>query len=106
MSRGIVPYLVGLHNLAPKCKECGEIREYWDDELCVKCRKKKESERMTEERPIDMIVKQIETLLASMPYDTTLNDVELWGEIYNNKSSLLEGLKRGISVERILRVIR
>lgn len=60
----------------------------------------------TEERPIDEIVKQIETLLASMPYDTALNDEELWAEIYNNKSFLLEGLKKGISVERILRVIR
>lgn len=61
---------------------------------------------MTEERPIDKIVKQIETLLAGMPYDTTLNDEELWGEIYNNKAFLLEGLKKGISVERIFRVVR
>lgn len=61
---------------------------------------------MTEERPIDEIVKQIETLLASMPYDVNLDDNELWVEIYNNKSFLLEGLKRGISVERILRVVR
>ena len=61
---------------------------------------------MTEERPIDMIVKQIETLLAGMPYDTSLDDEELRGEIYNNKSVLLEGLRKGISVERILRVVR
>ena len=61
---------------------------------------------MTDERPIDKIVKQIETLLAGMPYDITLDDNELWGEIYNNKSFLLEGLRKGISVERILRVIR
>lgn len=25
----------------PSEEECGEMREYWDDELCVKCRKKK-----------------------------------------------------------------
>ena len=61
---------------------------------------------MTEERPIDKIVKQIETLLAGMPYDTTLDDEELWSEIYKNKSFLLEGLKEGISVERIFRVVR
>lgn len=61
---------------------------------------------MTGERPIDKIVKQIETLIASMPYDTTLDDNELWVEIYNNKSFLLEGLRKGISVERILRVVR
>ncbi len=78
--------------------------------ICEGCERyedwRRESERMTEERPIDKIVKQIETLLASMPYDATLNDEELWGEIYNNKMFLLEGLKKGISVERILRVIR
>lgn len=61
---------------------------------------------MTEERPIDMIVKQIETLIAGMPYDTTLNDEELRGEIYRNKSFLLEGLKKGISEDRIFRVVR
>lgn len=61
---------------------------------------------MTEERSIDMIVKQIETLIAGMPYDTTLNDEELWGEIYRNKSFLLEGLKKGISEDRIFRVVR
>lgn len=61
---------------------------------------------MTGERPIDKIVKQVETLIAGMPYDTTLDDNELWVEIYNNKSFLLEGLRKGISVERILRVVR
>ena len=61
---------------------------------------------MTGERPIDKIVKQIETLIASMPYDTTLDDNELWVEIYNNKSFLLEGLRKGISIERRLSVIR
>lgn len=61
---------------------------------------------MTEERPIDKIVKQIETLLAGMPYNTTLDDEELWNEIYKNKSFLLEGLKEGISVDRIFRVVR
>lgn len=61
---------------------------------------------MTEERPIDKIVKQIETLLAGMPYDTDLDDEELWSEIYKNKSFLLEGLKEGISVDRIFRVVR
>lgn len=63
-------------------------------------------ERMTEERTIDMIVKQIETLLAGMPYDTDLDDEELRCEIYRNKSFLLEGLKKGISEERIFRVVR
>jgi RecJ-like exonuclease len=38
----IEPFIKGLYNVAPKCKECGDMREYWDDELCVKCRKKKE----------------------------------------------------------------
>lgn len=61
---------------------------------------------MTEERPIDKIVKQIETLLASMPYDTTLDDEELRSEIYRNKSFLLEGLKKGISEERIFGVVK
>ena len=61
---------------------------------------------MTEERPIDEIVKQIETLIAGMPYDTTLNDEELWSEIYKNKLFLLEGLRKGISEERIFRVVR
>ena len=61
---------------------------------------------MTEERSIDKIVKQIETLIASMPYDVNLDDEELRGEIYNNKSFLLEGLKKGISEERIFRVVR
>ncbi len=61
---------------------------------------------MTEERPIDKIVKQIETIIASMPYDITLNNEELCDEIHKNKSFLLEGLRRGISVERILRVVR
>lgn len=61
---------------------------------------------MTEERPIDEIVKQIETLIASMPYDITLDDDELRNEICKNKSFLLEGLRRGISVDRIFRVIR
>lgn len=61
---------------------------------------------MTEERPIDTIVKQIETLIASMPYDINLDDVALWDEIHKNKSFLLEGLWRGISEERILRVVR
>lgn len=62
--------------------------------------------RMTEERPIDKIVKQIETLIAGMPYDADLDDEELRSEIYRNKSFLLEGLKEGISVERIFRVVR
>lgn len=61
---------------------------------------------MTEERPIDEIVKQIETLIASMPYDANLDDEELRSEIYKNKSFLLEGLKKGISEERIFRVVR
>lgn len=61
---------------------------------------------MTEERSIDKIVKQIETLIASMPYDVNLDDEELRGEIYKNKSFLLEGLKKGISEERIFRVVR
>ena len=61
---------------------------------------------MTEERPIDKIVKQIETLIASMPYDANLDDEELRSEIYKNKSFLLEGLKKGISEERIFRVVR
>ena len=66
----------------------------------------REGERMTDERPIDTIVKQIETLLASMPYDTTLNTDELWSEVYKNKLFLLKGLEKGISVDRIIRVIR
>ena len=61
---------------------------------------------MTEERPIDKIVTQIETLIAGMPYDTALNDEELWDEIHKNKSFLLEGLRRGISEDRIFRVVR
>ena len=61
---------------------------------------------MTEERPIDKIVKQIETLIAGMPYDGDLDDEELRSEIYKNKSFLLEGLKKGISEERIFRVVR
>ena len=61
---------------------------------------------MTEERPIDKIVKQIETLIAGMPYDANLDDEELRSEIYKNKSFLLEGLKKGISEERIFRVVR
>lgn len=61
---------------------------------------------MTEERPIDKIVKQIETLIAGMPYDANLDDEELLGEIYRNKMFLLEGLKKGISEERIFRVVR
>ena len=61
---------------------------------------------MTDERPIDMIVKQIETLIAGMPYDTALNDEELRGEIYRNKSFLLEGLRKGISEDRIFKVVR
>lgn len=61
---------------------------------------------MTEERPIDKIVKQIETLIAGMPYDVDLDDDELLSEIYKNKSFLLEGLKKGISEERIFRVVR
>lgn len=61
---------------------------------------------MTEERPIDKIVKQIETLLASMPYDSNLDDGVLWDEIHKNKLFLLEGLRRGISEERIFRVVR
>lgn len=46
MSEGFEPFIKGLYDAAPKCKECGEMREYWDDELCVKCRKKKEAEGM------------------------------------------------------------
>lgn len=61
---------------------------------------------MTEERPIDNVVKQIETLIAGMPYDVNLDDDELRIEIYKNKSFLLEGLKKGISEERIFRVLR
>ena len=61
---------------------------------------------MIEERPIDKIVKQIETLIAGMPYDGDLDDDELRSEIYKNKSFLLEGLKKGISEERIFRVVR
>lgn len=61
---------------------------------------------MTEERPIDKIVKQIETLIAGMPYNTNLNDEELWGGIHRNKSFLLEGLKKGISEDRVFRVVR
>ncbi len=49
MVGSIEPFIRGLYNVAPKCIECGEIRQYWDDELCVKCRKKKESERMIED---------------------------------------------------------
>lgn len=61
---------------------------------------------MPEERPIDKIVKQIETLIAGMPYNTNLDDEELWSEIHRNKSFLLEGLKKGISEDRIFRVVR
>lgn len=61
---------------------------------------------MSEERPIDKIVKQIETLIAGMPYDPNLDDEELRGEIYRNKSFLLEGLKKGISEDRIFKVVR
>lgn len=61
---------------------------------------------MTEERPIDKIVKQIETLIAGMPYDVNLDDDELRSEIYKNKLFLLEGLRKGISEERIFRVVR
>ncbi len=78
--------------------------------ICEGCERyedwRKESERMTEERPIDKIVKQIETLIAGMPYDVDLDDEELRSEIYKNKSFLLEGLKKGISEERIFRVVR
>lgn len=61
---------------------------------------------MSEERPIDKIVKQIETLIAGMPYDPNLDDEELRSEIYRNKSFLLEGLKKGISEDRIFKVVR
>ena len=44
MVGSIEPFIRGLYNVAPKCIECGEMREYWDDELCVKCRRKKEQE--------------------------------------------------------------
>ncbi len=38
MVGSIEPFIRGLYNVAPKCKKCGEIRQYWGDELCVKCR--------------------------------------------------------------------
>lgn len=65
-----------------------------------------ERDGMTEERLIDKIVKQLETLIAGLPYDANLDDNELWAEIYNNKMSLLEVLKKRIIVERILRAVR
>lgn len=78
--------------------------------ICEGCERyedwRKERDGMTEERPIDRIVKQIETLIASMPYDANLDDEELLSEIRKNKSFLLEGLKKGISEERIFRVVR
>ena len=50
MVGSIEPFIRGLYNVAPKCIECGEIRQYWDDELCVKCRRKKEQEEERNER--------------------------------------------------------
>ena len=40
MSSGFLPFIEGLYNAAPKCRKCGEMREFWDDELCIRCRKK------------------------------------------------------------------
>lgn len=51
MVGSIEPFIKGLYNVAPKCKECGDMREYWDDELCIKCRKKKENEEMIDFKP-------------------------------------------------------
>ena len=70
MSEGFEPFIKGLYDAAPKCKKCGEPREYWDDKLCTKCR----TQEFTKERfgrcPLPLLSKkQIEEIRKEMQSD-------------------------------------
>lgn len=58
MVGSIEPFIRGLYNAAPKCKKCGEVRQYWDDELCIKCRTQESTKKMFGGSPQPLFTKQ------------------------------------------------
>ena len=58
MVGSIEPFIKGLYNVAPKCKKCGEVRQYWDDELCIKCRTQESTKKMFGGSPQPLFTKQ------------------------------------------------
>ena len=58
MVGSIEPFIKGLYNAAPKCKKCGEVRQYWDDELCVNCRTQESTKKMFGGYPQPLFTKE------------------------------------------------
>lgn len=54
---------------------------------------------------IDDVLRDIERLIADMPYEG-MSDQEKMGEISRNRNILLEGLRKGIDIERIYRQVK
>ena len=70
MVGSIEPFIKGLYNVAPKCKKCGEVRQYWDDELCVKCRTQESTKKMFRGSPQSLFTKeQVEKIREEIQSD-------------------------------------
>lgn len=70
MVGSIEPFIKGLYNVAPKCKKCGEVRQYWDDELCVKCRTQESTKKMFGGSPQPLLTKeQVEEIRREIQSD-------------------------------------
>ena len=70
MVGSIEPFIRGLYNVAPKCKKCGEVRQYWDDELCIKCRTQESTKKMFRGYPQPILTKeQVEKIRKEIQSD-------------------------------------
>lgn len=107
------------------CPFCGgdvELRDKFDKDetayiLCTKCRmlfvkfdwgtysEKRIIEEWNTRKGIDDVLRDIERLIADMPYDG-MSDQEMMDEISRNRNRLLEGLRKGMDIERIYRQIK
>lgn len=73
MVGSIEPFIRGLYNVAPKCKKCGEVRQYWDDELCIKCRTQESTKKMFGGSPQPLLSKeQIEKIRKEIQSDDSI----------------------------------
>lgn len=61
---------------------------------------------MTEERQIDWIKREMMELLASVPYDLGLNDMQLCDEVRKAKALMMDGLNIAINPLEIVDMIR